>query len=68
MRESERSATQFGVAVANAERQVDVTLIEEMLRLTPAQRLRQNDRVASLATRLRQAFAGRNAECPNHET
>ena len=68
MRESERSATQFGVAVADAERDVDVTLIDEMLRLTPAQRLRQNDRVASLATRLREAFEVRNAACPSRET
>jgi hypothetical protein len=39
---------------------VDVTLIDEMLRLTPKQRLEQNDRMATLAVRLRTAFeAGR---------
>ena len=39
---------------------VDVTLIDEMLRLTPKQRLEQNDRMATLAVRLRAAFeAGR---------
>ena len=36
---------------------VDVTLIDEMLRLTPKQRLEQNDRMATLAVRLRRAFA-----------
>lgn len=35
---------------------VDGTLIDEMLRLTPAQRLRQNDRMAGLAFQLREAF------------
>ena len=35
---------------------VDVTLIDEMLRLTPKQRLQQNDRMATLAVRLRAAF------------
>ena len=39
---------------------VDVTLIDEMLRLTPKQRLEQNDRMATLAVRLRTAVeAGR---------
>lgn len=38
---------------------VDVTLIDEMLRLTPKQRLEQNDRMATLAVRLRRAFEGR---------
>jgi hypothetical protein len=35
---------------------VDVTLIDEMLRLSPGDRLRQNDRVAALAIKLREAF------------
>ena len=35
---------------------VDVTLIDEMLRMTVRQRLEQNDRMASLAVRLREAF------------
>jgi hypothetical protein len=72
MRESDRGATQFGVAVAPSEDEetpaVDVSLIDEMLRLTPAERLRQNDRVALLAVRLREAFAVRDAACPNPET
>jgi hypothetical protein len=73
MRESDRSATQLGVAAAPPEHEetpvvVDISLIDEMLRLTPAQRLRQNDRVASLAVRLRQAFAVRGAACPKRET
>jgi hypothetical protein len=36
---------------------VDVTLIEETLRLSPADRLRQNDRAAALAVRLQTAFS-----------
>jgi hypothetical protein len=32
---------------------VDLTLIDEMLRLSPGERLRQNDRMAALAARLR---------------
>ena len=35
---------------------VDRTLIDEMLRMTPRQRLQQNDRMAALAVRLRAAF------------
>lgn len=35
---------------------VDDTLIDEMLRLTPVERLRQNDRAATTATKLREAF------------
>ena len=38
---------------------VDVTLIDEMLRLSPAERLRQNDRAAALAARLRAAFSAK---------
>jgi hypothetical protein len=38
---------------------VDVTLIDEMLRLTPKQRLQQNDRMATLAVRLRAALEPR---------
>jgi hypothetical protein len=38
---------------------VDVTLIDEMFRMTPAERLRQNDRMAAFATRLREAFENR---------
>jgi len=35
---------------------VDVTLIDEMLRMTVRQRLEQNDRMAALAVKLRAAF------------
>ena len=35
---------------------VDVTLIDEMLGLSPIERLRQNDRVANLAAKLKAAF------------
>ena len=35
---------------------VDVTLIDEMLRLSVKQRLEQNDRMAAQAVRLRAAF------------
>ena len=45
---------------------VDVTLIDEMLRLSPGERLRQNDRVASLAARLKQAFSAKALRWPNH--
>jgi hypothetical protein len=38
---------------------VDVTLIDEMFRLTPKQRLQQNDRMATLAVRLRAALEAR---------
>jgi hypothetical protein len=36
---------------------VDASLIDEMLRLSPAERLRLNDRMAALATKLQEAFA-----------
>ncbi len=69
MRESGPSATQLEGAKGpdEAPLAVDVSLIDEMLRLTPAERLRQNDRVASLAVRLREAFGVRDAEWPNRE-
>lgn len=41
---------------------VDVGLIDEMLRMSPSERLRQNDRMASLAAKLRTAFAARERE------
>jgi hypothetical protein len=47
---------------------VDGSLIDEMLRLSPAERLRQNDRVASLALKLRAAFSARQEECSNRKT
>jgi hypothetical protein len=36
---------------------VDGSLIDEMLRLSPVERLRQNDRMAALAAKLTEAFA-----------
>jgi hypothetical protein len=47
---------------------VDVTLIEEMLRLSPAERLRQNDRMATLAAKLRAAFETGATRWPNRGT
>ena len=41
---------------------VDVGLIDEMLRLPPSERLRQNDRMAALAAKLRQAFLAKERE------
>jgi hypothetical protein len=43
---------------------VDVTLIDEMLRLSPIERLRQNDRMANLAAKLRAAFDSGAARWP----
>jgi hypothetical protein len=47
---------------AEAAATVDIGLIEEMLRMSPSERLRQNDRMAALAARLREAFAARERE------
>ena len=44
---------------------VDVTLIDEMLRLSPSERLRQNDRAATLAARLQVAFSAKAGTWPN---
>ncbi len=44
---------------AETEAVVDVGLIDEMLRLPPSERLRQNDRMAALAVKLREAFEAR---------
>jgi hypothetical protein len=41
---------------------VDVTLIDEMLRMTVRQRLEQNDRMAALSVRLRAAFEATEAK------
>ena len=41
---------------------VDITLIDEMIRLTPEQRLRQNDRAVQAAEELRHAFAAKRAD------
>jgi hypothetical protein len=40
----------------------DVGLIDEMLRMSPSERLRQNDRMAALAVRLREAFVAGEGE------
>jgi hypothetical protein len=59
---------QAGQASAAETSLVDTSLIDEMLRLSPAERLRQNDRVASLAAKLQAAFAGRQPPWPDHES
>jgi hypothetical protein len=46
---------------------VDVSLIEEMLRMSPAERLRLNDRMATLATKLQEAFSIRQTQWPSRE-
>lgn len=43
------------------ERGVDLTLIDEMLRLSPIERLRLNDRAVNAALELRRAFANNKA-------
>ena len=61
----------MGVALTDGPREsdvaVDVTLIDEMLRLSPLERLQQNDRVASLAVALQEAFAAGTSGCPSPE-
>jgi hypothetical protein len=47
---------------------VDSTLIDEMLRLSPAERLRQNDRMATVAVKLRAGFDARAARWPSRAT
>lgn len=47
---------------------VDLTLIDEALRMSPRERLRQNDRMAALAVRLREAFAARVIRWPSRES
>jgi hypothetical protein len=46
---------------------VDVSLIDEMLRLSPVERLRQNDSAAALAVALQEAFLRRDAPWPKPE-
>ena len=46
-----------GKPSADGRPEVDVTLIDEMLRLSPEERLRQNDRSLTLAAQLREAFS-----------
>ena len=46
---------------------MDVTLIDEMLRLSPLERLQQNDRVAALAASLQEAFAAGARGWQNHQ-
>lgn len=50
-----------GAAIVERSRPlVDATLIEATLRLSPAERLRQNDRMANMAATLRRAFRKRD--------
>jgi hypothetical protein len=44
---------------------VDATLVSEMLRMTPEQRLRENDRALATALELRRAFAARADHTPH---
>jgi hypothetical protein len=47
---------------------LDTSLIDEMLRLSPVERLRQNDRMAALVAKLQDAFLDRKEQWPNRET
>ena len=53
MRERDTDSTTPTVNAAG----VDVTLVQEMLRLTPLERLRLNDRMVRTILELRDAFA-----------
>jgi hypothetical protein len=44
---------------------VDGSLIDEMLRLTPAERLRLNDRMAAQALKLQEAFSALQGRWPS---
>jgi len=44
---------------------VDASLIDSMMRLSPGERLRQNDRAAALAESLREAFIKRTERWPS---
>jgi hypothetical protein len=46
---------------------VDVTLIDEMLRMTVRQRPEENDRMAALAVGLRAVFHAREAVWKSHD-
>lgn len=48
----------------NGDSQVDTTLIDEMLKLTPTERIRQNDRVLRMIEELRDAFARNTDRSP----
>jgi hypothetical protein len=43
---------------------VDASLIQEMLRLSPEERLLQNDRTIATIEELRRAFAARQPDAP----
>ena len=64
--DSSDAARTAGSGEPEAAPDVDVTLIDEMLRMTPEQRLRQNDRMAALALKLMRRF-GRPAVAPESE-
>ena len=46
---------------------VDTSLVDAMLRLTPEERLRQNDRMLRTIGELRDAFATRRVDDAAHE-
>lgn len=52
----------------SGETAVDVSLIEELLALSPVERLRQNDRMATLAVKLRTAFEAGPVRWPSRES
>jgi hypothetical protein len=47
---------------------VDISLIDASLRMTPIQRLRQNDRMATTIAKLRDAFERRDREWKSRES
>ena len=52
---------------ARDEQGVDPTLIDEMLRLSPEERLRLNDQTINAIQELRDAFATKQSDGPDHE-
>ena len=64
MSEGDDRASEQGSASVD----VDLTLIDEMLRMTPTERLRQNDRMATLAARLRESFEACGTSWPSRES
>lgn len=55
-------------AAAGERPAVDVTLIDAMLQMSPVERLRQNDRMAAVAMKLKEAFARKTAEWPSRKS
>jgi hypothetical protein len=58
--DAERSAAHAPGRITVVRPSADVTSIEATLRLSPVERLRQNDRMVNMAARLRDAFAKRD--------